>query len=70
LSFLFRDAKGQRFAVWIISFLAINKVNMIYDYSGAWNWSEFTSGLLNDRGIRVVTGLIINAEVFIPGPLA
>ena len=56
LSFLFRGAKGQRFAEWMISFLAIDKVNRVYDNSGAWNGSEFTSRLLKDVGVSYVVG--------------
>lgn len=56
LSFLFRGAKGQRFAEWMISFLAIDKVNRVYDNSGAWSGSEFTSRLLKDVGVTYVVG--------------
>ena len=56
LSFLFRGAKGQRFAEWMISFLAIDKVNRVYDNSGAWSGSEFTSRLLKDVGVSYVVG--------------
>jgi len=56
LSFLFRGAKGQRFAEWMIRFLAIDKVNRVYDNSGAWNGPEFTTRLLKDVGVSYVVG--------------
>ena len=56
LSFIFRGARGQRFAEWMISFLAIDKVNRVYDNSGAWSGSEFTSRLLKDVGVSYVVG--------------
>lgn len=56
LSFIFRGARGQRFAEWMIRFLAIDKVNRVYDNSGAWSGSEFTSRLLKDVGVSYVVG--------------
>jgi putative hemolysin len=37
-------------------FLAIDKVNMVYDNSGAWTGPEFTSRLLEDVGVSYVVG--------------
>ena len=51
-------------------FLAIDKIIMVYNNSGVWSRSLFISGLLDDTGIRIVNGLIINAEIFIPESLA
>ena len=56
LSFLFRGAKGQRFAEWLIRSLAIDKVNRAYDKLGAWSGSEFTTRLLKDIGVSYVVG--------------
>ncbi len=56
LSFIFRGARGQRFAEWMIRFLAIDKVNRVYDNSGAWSGPEFTSRLLKDVGVMYMVG--------------
>ena len=56
LSFLFRGKNGHRRAEWIIRFLAIDKVNRVYDNSGAWTGAEFTSRLLDDVGVSYVVG--------------
>jgi len=59
LSFLFRGKYGRPLAERMIRFLAIDKVNMVYDNSGAWRGHEFTSRLLNDIGVSYLVG---NAE--------
>ncbi|MCU0458292.1 MAG: 1-acyl-sn-glycerol-3-phosphate acyltransferase [Bacteroidales bacterium] len=56
LSFLFRGKSGHRRAERIIRFLAIDKVNRVYDNSGAWSGAEFTSRLLDDVGVSYVVG--------------
>lgn len=59
LSFLFRGKAGQRLAGLAIRLLAIDKVNRVYDNSGAYSGAEFTSRLLDDLGVNYVVG---NAE--------
>ncbi len=59
LSFLFRGERGHRLAGFTIRLLAIDKVNRVYDNSGAWTGPEFTSRLLDDLGVNYVVG---NAE--------
>ncbi len=56
LSFLFRGKSGHRRAEWTIRFLAIDKVNRVYDNSGAWTGAEFTSRLLDDVGVSYTVG--------------
>lgn len=56
LSFLFRGAFGQRFAELMIRFVAIDKINRVYDNSGAWSGPEFTSRLLDDLGVSYSVG--------------
>jgi len=56
LSSLFRGERGQRLAEFIIRLLAIDKVNWVYDHSGAYTGPEFTSRLLDDIGVSYVVG--------------
>jgi len=68
LSFLFRGKNGRRFAELIIRFLAIDKVNMVYDNSGAWQGPEFTSRLLDDLGVRYLVGNADRLKALPDGP--
>lgn len=56
LSSLFRGERGQRLAEFIIRLLAIDKVNWVYDHSGAYTGADFTSRLLDDIGVSYVVG--------------
>jgi len=56
LSFLFRGERGHRLAGFTMRLLAIDKVNRVYDNSGAWIGPEFTSRLLDDLGVNYVVG--------------
>ncbi|MFN2314203.1 MAG: 1-acyl-sn-glycerol-3-phosphate acyltransferase [Bacteroidales bacterium] len=58
-SFLFRGERGHRLANLAIRLLAIDKANQVYNNSGAWTGTEFTSRLLDDLGVNYVVG---NAE--------
>lgn len=59
ISFLFRGERGHRLAAFAMRLLAIDKVNRVYDNSGAWTGVEFTSRLLDDVGVNYMIG---NAE--------
>jgi len=59
LSFLFRGEIGRRLAGITMRLMAIDKVNRVYNNSGAWTGTEFTSRLLDDLGVNYVVG---NAE--------
>jgi len=65
-SFLFRGRNGQRRAEHVIRMLAIDKINRVYDNSGAWTGAEFTSRLLVDLGVNYTVG---NARILseLPG---
>ncbi|MFO7935045.1 MAG: 1-acyl-sn-glycerol-3-phosphate acyltransferase [Bacteroidales bacterium] len=56
LSFIFRGERGHRRAERVMRFLAIDKVNRVYDNSGQYSGPEFTSRLLNDLGVEYVVG--------------
>ena len=68
LSFLFRGIWGQRFAEQVIRFLAIDKVNRVYDNSGAWKGPEFTSRLLDDLGVSYLVGNAARLKELPAGP--
>lgn len=68
LSFLFRGIYGQRFAEQVIRFLAIDKVNRVYDNSGAWRGPEFTERLLDDIGVSYLVGNSGRLKELPPGP--
>jgi putative hemolysin len=55
-SFLFRGRNGHRRAEHVIRMLAIDKINRVYDNSGAWTGAEFTSRLLVDLGVNYTVG--------------
>ncbi|MFZ2287429.1 MAG: 1-acyl-sn-glycerol-3-phosphate acyltransferase [Bacteroidales bacterium] len=59
LSFLFRGERGHRLATLVMRLLAIDKINQVYDHSGAWTGVDFTSRLLDDLGVNYFVG---NAE--------
>lgn len=56
LSFLFRGKNGHRRAEHVIRMLAIDKINRVYDNSGAWKGADFTSRLLDDIGVSYAVG--------------
>jgi putative hemolysin len=56
LSFLFRGRNGHRRAEHVFRMLAIDKINRVYDNSGAWTGAEFTSRLLDDIGVKYAVG--------------
>jgi len=55
-SSLFSGARGHRRAEFIMRLLSIDKVNWVYDHSGAYTGAEFTSRLLDDLGVNYVVG--------------
>jgi putative hemolysin len=59
LSPIFRGERGHRFAEFIMRLFAIDKINKVYDRSGAYTGAEFAARLLNDLGVYYVIG---NAE--------
>ncbi|MDZ7633282.1 MAG: hypothetical protein U5L72_02100 [Bacteroidales bacterium] len=59
LSCFFKGERGHRRAESIMRLLAIDKVNRVYDNSGAFTGADFTSRLLDDLGVRYMVG---NAE--------
>jgi putative hemolysin len=59
LSPIFSGDKGHRRAERIMRFLAIDKVNHVYNNSSDFSGAEFTSRLLDDLGVNYVVG---NAE--------
>lgn len=60
MSFLFRGRNGHRRAERVIRILAIDKINRVYDNSGAWTGADFTSRLLDDIGVSYEVG---NADI-------
>ncbi|MRR19105.1 hemolysin [bacterium] len=59
LSCFFRGERGPRRAEFIMRLLAIDKINRVYNNSGAFTGAEFTSSLLDDLGVNYEVG---NAE--------
>ncbi len=56
MSFLFKGRNGHRRAERVIHILAIDKINKVYDNSGAWTGADFTSRLLDDIGVSYAVG--------------
>jgi putative hemolysin len=59
ISSFFKGEKGHRRAEFFMHLFAIDKVNQVYDNSGAYSGAAFASSLLNDLGVNYVVG---NAE--------
>lgn len=68
LSFLFRGERGHRLASFIMRLLAIDKVNWVYNHSGAYTGADFTSRLLDDLGVDYVVGNAERLESLPEGP--
>ncbi len=68
LSFLFRGERGHRLASFIMRLLAIDKVNWVYNHSGAYTGADFTSRLLDDLGVDYVVGNAERLEGLPEGP--
>ena len=56
---LYKGEKGHLLAEYVMRFLAIDRINQVYDNSGAYTGTEFTSRLLDDLGVNYFVG---NAE--------
>ena len=68
LSFLFRGEGGHRFASLIMRLLAIDKINWVYNHSGAYTGADFTSRLLDDLGVNYLVGNAERLESLPEGP--
>ena len=68
LSPLFKGERGHRLAEFIMHLLAIDRVNQVYDISGACTGAEFTSRLLNDLGVKYVVGNAERLKLLPEGP--
>jgi len=68
LSPLFRGKGGHRLAEFIMHLLAIDRVNQVYDNSGAYTGAEFTSRLLDDLGVNYVVGNSERLKLLPDGP--
>jgi putative hemolysin len=53
---IFRGKVGRLLAETIIHFLAIDRVNQVYDHSGAYTGVEFASRLLDDLQVHYLVG--------------
>jgi putative hemolysin len=58
-SSVYKGEMGHRLAEYVMRFLAIDRINQVYDNSGSYTGAEFTSRLLDDLGVNYVVG---NAE--------
>ncbi len=68
LSFLFRGERGHRLASLIMRLLAIDKINWVYNHSGAYTGVDFTSRLLDDLGVNYLVGNAERLESLPEGP--
>ena len=68
LSPVFKGEKGHRRAEYIMHLLAIDRVNQVYDHSGAYTGAEFTRRLLNDLGVNYVIGNAERLKLLPEGP--
>jgi putative hemolysin len=53
---LFRGKRGRWLAESIMRFLAVDKINRVYDHSGKYSGADFAARLLEDLGINYAIG--------------
>ena len=68
LSGVFKGERGHRRAELIMRLLAIDKVNRVYDNSGAFTSADFTSRLLDDLGVNYMVGNAFRMKSIPDGP--
>jgi putative hemolysin len=65
---LYKGEKGHRLAEYVMRLLAFDRINQVYDNSGAYNGAEFTSRLLDDVGVNYVVGNAERLKLLPEGP--
>lgn len=68
LSGFFKGERGHRRAELIMRLLAIDKINRVYDNSGAFTGTDFTSRLLDDLGVNYLVGNADRLKYLPDGP--
>ncbi len=68
LSPVFRGEKGHHRAEYFMHLLAIDRVNRVYDNSGAYTGAEFTTRLLDDLGVNYAVGNAERLKLLPEGP--
>jgi putative hemolysin len=65
---LYKGEKGHRLAEYVMRLLAFDRINQVYDNSGAYTGAEFTSRLLDDLGVNYVVGNAERLKLLPEGP--
>jgi len=65
---LYKGEKGHRLAEYVMRLLAFDRINQVYDNSGAYNGAEFTSRLLDDVGVNYIVGNAERLKLLPEGP--
>jgi putative hemolysin len=65
---LYKGERGHRLAEFVMRLLAIDRINQVYDNSGAYTGTEFTSRLLDDLGVNYVIGNAERLKMLPEGP--
>jgi len=65
---IYKGEKGHRIAEHVMRLLAIDRINQVYDNSGAYTGAEFTSRLLDDLGVNYLIGNAGRLKMLPEGP--
>jgi len=65
---VYKGERGHRLAEYVMRFLAIDRINQVYDNSGSYTGAEFTSRLLDDLGVNYVVGNAERLKMLPEGP--
>jgi len=65
---LYKGETGHRLAEYVMRFLAIDRINQVYDHSSSFTGAEFTSRFLDDLGVNYVVGNAGRLKMLPEGP--
>jgi putative hemolysin len=65
---LYKGERGHLLAEYVMRFLAIDRINQVYDHSGSYTGAEFTTRLLDDLGVNYVVGNAERLKMLPEGP--
>ena len=68
ISPIFKGEKGHKRAEFLMRIFSLDKVNQVYKNSIEYTGAKFTSGLLNDMGIKYIIGNVERLKLLPKGP--
>jgi putative hemolysin len=65
---IYKGETGHRLAEFVMRFLAIDRINQVYDQSGAYTGAEYTSRFLDNLGVSYLIGNAERLKMLPEGP--